>query len=84
MVLAAFTFFIGGGGLYYISIYIKSDVFCGVSRTLMLFLMAFVTKQFKVSPVKSDRRVVDVRWHDVLLVMDDVTRTTAALADAML
>jgi hypothetical protein len=50
----------------------------------MLFLMTLVTEQFKVAPVKGDARVVDIRGRDVLLVVDDVTCTTATLTYAML
>jgi hypothetical protein len=50
----------------------------------MLFLMTLVTEQFKVAPVKGDARVVDIRGRDVLLVVDDVTCTTAAFTDTML
>lgn len=50
----------------------------------MLFLMALVTEQFKVAPVKGDRRIADVCGCDVLPVMDDVSRAATAFADTML
>lgn len=84
VVLAAFAFSIDGGGLYDVSICVEPDVFSRVSCTLMLFLMAFITKQFKVSPIKGDALVVNVCRSDVLLVVDDVSCAAAALADAML
>jgi hypothetical protein len=50
----------------------------------MLFLMTFIAKQFEVMPVKGNARVVDVHGCDVLLVVNDVTCTTAAFTNAML
>ena len=84
VVLADLAFSRGWGGLYYVATCVKPHAFGSILRILMLFLMTFIAKQFKVTPIKRDAWVVNIRWCYVFLVVNDVPCTAAAFADSML
>lgn len=68
---------------YNVAVCVKLHAISSTCAVLMLPLMTCVAQQFEIAEVKRDGRVVDVRGRDVFLVMNNASRLSPALTNAI-